>query len=116
MAVSAQTPALVKDINKGSDTIEDGFPGSNLVACKSYLYFTGGSHQTGKELWRTDETEAGPRLVVEGDRGRLDLLARERGRDGDPGGRAQEDRGAVYVLAELRAGDKPLPYKGSKQS
>ena len=100
MAVSAQTPALVKDINKGSDTIEDGFPGSNLVACKSYLDFTGGSHQTGKELWRTDATEAGTQLVVEGGRGGRDLLARGRGRDGEPGGRAEEDRGAVHLLNE----------------
>ncbi len=61
-----QTPFLIKDINTGSEGSNDGFPWRVLAECGGYLYFNGETKSTGEELWRTDGTEAGTQLVVEG--------------------------------------------------
>jgi ELWxxDGT repeat protein len=65
MIALAQTPYFVRDFIAGADPHRDGFHSGDLVACGDYLYFCGESKATGKELWRTDGTEAGTQLVVE---------------------------------------------------
>ncbi len=59
---AAQTPVLVKDINPGSaDGLQNGK--DSLVAVGNVVFFAADDGISGKELWRSDGTEAGTYLV-----------------------------------------------------
>jgi ELWxxDGT repeat protein len=61
---AANAPVLVKDINTGaSTTVLEGVHPQNLVAVGNRLYFSAYSESSGVELWASDGTESGTRLV-----------------------------------------------------
>src|SRR5204862_2668594 len=62
-ATAGAQPYLVRDINtSGSDSRSSSGP-NGIVAIGSTLYFSAWNAATGRELWRSDGTEAGTTLV-----------------------------------------------------
>ena len=62
-ATAGAQPYLVRDINtSGSDSRSSSGP-NEIVAIGSTLYFSAWNAATGRELWRSDGTEAGTTLV-----------------------------------------------------
>ena len=64
-AAVAQPATLVKDINPGAGLQPNYSSHSDLVQSGSFAYFTSDAGGSGNELWRTDGTAAGTRLVAD---------------------------------------------------
>src|SRR4051812_43501027 len=69
MAMRAQTPYLVKDINTITAANPQSSSPSNFLRYGSRIFFTASASPNGLELWSTDGTEAGTALVADINRG-----------------------------------------------
>ncbi|HET9221287.1 MAG TPA: ELWxxDGT repeat protein, partial [Roseiflexaceae bacterium] len=68
-ARAAGSAFLVRDINTTPNKLSDSSPG-NLYAAGSTLFFMADDGASGAELWRSDGTDAGTRLVKDINPGR----------------------------------------------
>ncbi|QDU65929.1 ELWxxDGT repeat protein [Engelhardtia mirabilis] len=65
LSSAAQGQTLVADINSSTVTEEYSSDPVHLVESGGFVYFSGEDTVHGRELWRTDGTEAGTELVVD---------------------------------------------------
>lgn len=64
-AVYAQVPELLGDLNPVSDPIITGSTSNILLPASSVVLFVGKTREHGRELWRTDGSEAGTFLIAD---------------------------------------------------